>query len=488
MSAGRRYRGSHTALLALVLPLILASCALRLPADDTADAVAVPARWSEGAAPRAESATSLVGWWWRFGDAELSALIDDALRANPDVQSAMAALRQSRALVDVAAAGLLPSLDASTSAQRSRAGQATSNRYGVGLDARWELDLSGVTRAGVAAAQSDAQAAQMRLGDVQVSLAAEVALAWIDLRNAQTRLGIAQVNLAAQDDTTQITRWRHQAGLVSTLDVEQATTAAEQTRALVPLLETSVAQTRHRLAVLTGRPPAALATPVAAAVPLPPDDLVLAFPADTLRQRPDVRAAEAQVQAARARVAQADAAHYPSFNLAGTLGLQALTLGGLTGGGASVYSLLAGLSVPIFDGGAIAGRVDAQRAALDQANAGYRSTVLAALREVEDALVALQGDRTRSGSLQIAATAAVAADTLARQQYQAGLIDFNTVLQSQRTQLAAQDSVASARASLAANHVRLYKALGGGWSPDAIDAATSAHDATREHHRLPPST
>ncbi|WP_308645789.1 TolC family protein [Ottowia beijingensis] len=200
-------------------------------------------------------------------------------------------------------------------------------------------------------------------------------------------------------------------------------------------------------------------------MPLPPDDLVMAFPADTLRQRPDVQQTEAQVRAAWARLVQADAARYPTFSLSGSLGLQALTLGGLTAGGALVRTLAAGLSLPIFDGGAINATVRAQQAAYEQARANHQSSVLTALQDVEDALVALQGDRARIGSLQAAASAAERADALARQQYQAGLIDFATVLTSQRTLLSAQDSAASVRASLANDHVALYKALGGGWAP-----------------------
>ena len=467
-------------LIAVGLAFALAGCAHQLPAADAAGtAPAVPAHWSAGSTGEAQPPTDLAAWWQRFGDAELASLVDDALSASPTVQSVVAALRQSRALADVAAAGLLPGLGASASAQRSGAPQqSSSNRFGVGLNASWEPDLFGGTRAGADAAQADVRAAQMKLADAQVSLAAEVALAWIEQRQLQTRLVIAQGHLAAQDDTLQITRWRHRAGLVSVLDVEQASAAAEQTRAQVPLLRASLAQAQHRLAVLTGRAPAGLAALVAAPVPLPPDELALAFPADTLRQRPDVRLAEAQAQAAWARVAQADAARYPSLNLSASLGLQALTLGGLTGGGAAVRSLMAGLSWPVFDGGASVNRVHAQQAALEQAHANTTATVLRALQEVEDALATLQGERDRSGSLQAAARAAATAAALARPQYQAGLIDFRAVLDSQRTLLAAQDSQASGRASLAASHVRLYKALGGGWSPVATEPIPS--------HPIPP--
>ena len=295
-------RGCHRAALpALALALALAGCAAGAPpaATGSATADATPTRWSEGGAVQAQSPTSLARWWQRLGDAELNRLIEDALANSPTVQSSIAALRQSRALADVAAASLVPSLSGTGGAQRSHTrASGTANAFSVGLTASWEPDLFGGTRAAVDAAEADARAAQMSLGDVQVSLAAEVALAYIDVRSAQARLAIAQGNLASQEDTLQIARWRHQAGLVGALDVEQAATSAEQTRATVPQLQTTLAQARHRLAVLTGRTPGALANLGTAPVPLPPDDLVMAFPADTLRQRPDVRQAQAQVQAA----------------------------------------------------------------------------------------------------------------------------------------------------------------------------------------------
>lgn len=437
--------------------------------------VSVPAQWSVAAVRPDQPPTDLVSWWERFGDAKLSALIEEALNHSPTVQAAVAALRQSRALAGVAAASLAPSASGSASVQRSYTdAQGYRNSFGLGLDASWEPDLFGGLRAGVNAAEADARAAEMALANVQVSLAAEVALAYIDLRNQQARLKIARENLAAQDDTLQIARWRNQAGLVSSLDVEQALAAAEQTRAQVPLLQTALSQARNRLAILTGRAPADLAALPVAPVPLPPDNLALAFPTDTLRQRPDVRQAEAQVQAAYASTKQADAERYPSLRLGGTIGLQSLTLGSLFNGSSTIGSLLAGLTQPIFDGGAIAGRLQAQEAALEQARAAYGTRVLEALQDVEDALAALQGDRERVGSLNAAATAARNADLLARQQYQAGLIDFNTTLQSQRTLLSAQDAQASVTASLAADHVRLYKALGGGWSPEAPGTADAA--------------
>jgi outer membrane protein TolC len=183
-------------------------------------------------------------------------------------------------------------------------------------------------------------------------------------------------------------------------------------------------------------------------------------------------------------VAVADAARLPSFKLSGSLGLSALTLGSLTSGASVVSALAAGVSLPVFDGGAARAQVRAQQAALDQAGSAYRAVMLTALKEVEDALVALRGDRERLAHLQAAAEAAGNAALMARQRFNSGLVDFQTVLDTQRSQLGTQDSVANARADVSADHVRLYKALGGGWQPDASDTTAAPAPVAS---RTPPS-
>lgn len=457
-------------LLPIALAAFLTACA-SVPLPSTTELpTAVPTQWSAGAATAATAPTELAAWWQRFDDPALVALLTQALDANTSVKSAQAALRQARALAEVQQAGLGPSLSLSGSAQRSDTGSTDAyNTFKASGSASWEPDLFGGNGASANASETDAQASAASLSNVQVSLAAEVAASYINLRSLQTRLAIARNNLATQAETLQITRWRAQAGLASSLEVEQAVSAAEQTQAQIPTLQSSVDQSLNALAVLTGQAPGALKSTLGNAAPIPPApaDLALAFPADTLRQRPDVRAAELKVRSALSRVAMADAARYPSFSLSGSLGLSSLTLGALTDGASVVRSLLASVSVPLFDGGAAKAQVRAQEAALDQARAAYQEAVLTALQEVEDALVAIQGDGERLVRLQAAATAAANAELLARQRYESGLIDFATVLTTQRTLLSAQDSVATTQASLSTDHVRLYKALGGGWSPDA---------------------
>jgi NodT family efflux transporter outer membrane factor (OMF) lipoprotein len=461
-------------LLVPLLGALLWGCASKPPADAEKSLVDVPANWALSSTAATAAPTPLARWWLRFNDPLLESLEVRAMKANASINSAQAALRQARALREVAAATLWPTLGSSASAQRSSSnpsglpgGRATSNSFQAGLDAHWELDIFGANRSALRASEALARASIASLGDIQVSIAAEVALDYIGLRSAQTRLAIAQENLASQQETLQITQWRMQAGLVTSLDVEQARTATEQTGALLPALRTNIDQLSHALAVLAGQAPATMLADLASARPIPgaDDELAMRMPAETLRQRADVRSAEQQVLAARGRLSQAEAARLPNFSIGGSLGLSALTLGAMTNGASVVGAALGSVSFPVFDGGAARGQINAQQAALEQAQQAYRAVTLVALRDVEDALVALRDDRVRTAQLGGAADAAAIAAHLARAQYESGLVDFQTVLQTQRTQLGTQSDLAAGRADVGSDHVRLYKALGGGWTP-----------------------
>lgn len=455
-------------LFATAIALGLGGCSTWSPAGPALPEVAVPAAWSSAATTTSATTPPLARWWERFNDPLLVTLVSQALQANTTVRSAQAALQQARALRDVKSANLYPNVNASASAQRNQSGSSDAiDSFQAGFDASWEADVFGAKRSARNASEADARAAEADLADVQVSIAAEVAVTYIELRGLQARLAIARNNLANQVETQQITAWRTQSGLASSLDLEQANAATAQTSAEIPTLEANAAKSQHSLAVLTAQAPGALQAALAAAGPLPQasDALALGIPAQTLRQRADVRAAEHRVSAALARVSQADAARYPSFQLSGSLGLSAGTPAALFSSATAANALLARVTVPLFDAGAAKAQVRAQEAALEQSRVSYQATVLTALQDVEDALVALQGDRERLARLQVAAEAAGNADLLARQRYASGLIDFRSVLETQRTLLSTQDGVESTRASLSADHVRLYKALGGGWTP-----------------------
>lgn len=420
--------------------------------------------------PTAE--TDLSQWWLNLEDPLLSELVEEALQGSLDLRSAQARLREARARRAIAVADRFPSLQASGNARRSRSSQQTGsgdtrNLFSAGFDATWELDLFGGVRRSVEAAEAALEASAATVQDIRVTLLAEVALNYVEVRNLQIRLAIARDNLTSQSETLQLTDWRAQAGLVSTLDVEQARSNREQTRAQIPALETALAEAEHCLDLLLGQIPGTLHPRLSAAGSLPkvPARVTVGIPAATLRQRPDVQAAERTLAAETARVGIAEAARYPAFNLTGSLGVEALTLGGLDNGGATASSLLGSITSPIFNAGRLRSQVDLQEAVRDQALVTYEQTVLKALQEVENALVALSRSRERSEALAKAVESAYTASQLARQQYSAGLIDFQAVLDTERSVRAIEDSLADSRADQVLALIRLYKALGGGWSP-----------------------
>lgn len=454
--------------IAVACSVFIAGCTHTSRFDGQSTTVAVPTQWSSTAAqPQQRMPEDLSRWWQRFGDAQMTALIEQSLQANPSMQSAQSSLRQARAQLDVQAASRIPSASAGFDRGRSwEGGDNGANSYAARVSASWEADLWGRQANAVQAGEANVQAAVAALEGAHVSLAAEVALNYIELRSLQNRLRIAQDNVGIQRENQQITEWRVQAGLATSLDAEQARSLTAQTAAQIPALESSLAQTRHALAILTGQPPSALDAELLAAQPLPvaPDSLAMTLPADTLRQRPDVRAQEQKVIAAVANLSSQERANFPTLRLSGSLGLNALTLGALSGA-TVVQNIAAGLAAPLFDAGANRAQIRVQQALVEQARISYRSTVLTALQEVEDALVQLQGDKDRLVQLKIAEEAARYAQLLANQRYSSGLVDFQTVLDTQRTLLSSQDSVATAQASISTDYVRLYKALGGGWQP-----------------------
>jgi outer membrane protein, multidrug efflux system len=463
--------------LPLLACLALAGCATVGP-DYVLPPTPTPAAWQSVGPSTVADATNpedLTRWWQSLGDPVLDGLIRDALAASPDLASARAKLREARARRDLAGAQRFPTLGAGASATRASTSRsaasgssAARDLYSAGFDAAWEPDVFGGQARALEAARADLQASTASLAHTQVSVVAEVALNYVELRSAQARLAIARANLASQSETLQLTEWRAQAGLVGSLDVDQARSNREQTRAQIPALETSAAEARHRLAILLGQAPGALAERLAAAAPIPrvPERVAVGIPAQTLAQRPDVAVAERNLAAATARVGVAEAARYPGFQLTGSIGSEALSLGALGGGATLARSLAASVAATLFDAGRLARQVDIQDAQREQALVSYRQAVLTALEDVENALVALANTQHREEALASAETAARSAADLARQRYASGLVDFQTVLDTERSLLTVQDGLASASAERATALVQLYKALGGGWTPE----------------------
>jgi len=443
--------------------------------------VAVPDTWSQRTAdgrPAPEPA-ELATWWRRLNDPLLDELMAQALANSLDLRSAQARVRQARASRDLAVGGLFPTIQGSVAGNRTKASSATSapaavrNIYNGGFDASWEPDIFGGTRRGIEAAEADLASSQANVDGAKVSLSAEVALNYVEVRSYQQRLAIARENLNSQSETLEITQWRAQAGLATALDVEQARTTREQTRATIPSLQSSLVQAENRLAILLGQPPGSLHGQLAEARPLPraPLDVAVGIPADTLRQRPDVRAAERTLAAETARVGQKTAARYPSLALTGSFGWQAFSLGALGNTGTLTRAVTGTLAATLFDGGKLRAQVEVQNAVQEQALVAYQQTVLTALEDVENALAAYASGRDREDARRQAAEAARSAADLARKQYQAGLADFQKVLDTERTLLTAEDNLATAQSDVLTAVIQLYKAMGGGWRNEATTSA-----------------
>jgi NodT family efflux transporter outer membrane factor (OMF) lipoprotein len=420
-----------------------------------------------GLAAQPADPAALAAWWKTLDDPVLADLIARTAAGNPGLAEARARVREARARRGVTGADRFPTLDASASARSTRAGSggARTELYAAGFDAGWELDVFGGIRRSVEAATADVQAAQEGYADVLVSLFAEVALNYVEARTFEARLRVAEASLGAQTETYDLARWRAQAGLATQFDVAQAEAVLEESRARVPSLRAGLVAARNRLAVLLGQPPSAFGDLPEGGIVVAPRSVAVGVPADTLRRRPDVRQAERQLAAQTARIGVAQAARLPSLNLTGTIGLEALAAGDLFTAQSRTDSFGAGLLAPIFHAGALKRGVEVQDALTDQALARYRSAVLTALEDVENALTAYAREQERRRSLVIATDAASRAATLAQDQYTSGLIDFSDVLTAERNLLSFQDELAQSDGEVTSDLIRLYKALGGGWTP-----------------------
>lgn len=454
--------------------LALGGCATVGPDYAPPDTVP-PAGWNAGlgagvrAAPT--EAETLARWWTVLDDPVLTNLIARAADGSLDLRQAQARVREARARRGIASANRFPTLDAAAAANRVRGSEetgtgATTELYSAAFDATWELDLFGGRRRALESAEAAVAASEADLRDVTVTLLAEVALNYVEVRSFQTRLALAEANLATQTETYDITRWRAQAGLTTDLDVQRARYNLEQTRAQIPLLRNGLEQAKNRLAFLLGLPAGALTAELDERKPIPvaETDVAVGVPADVLRRRPDVRAAERRLAAQTAEVGVATAARYPSFALLGSIGLEALTGSRLFTSSARTNAAAANATWTLFDAGRLRQNVEVQNALQEQALVAYEAAVLTAVNDVENALVAYAEEQARRAALVDATRAAESAATLATQQYNAGLIDFQVVLDAQRSLLSLQDQLAASEGEVSSNLIRLYKALGGGWT------------------------
>lgn len=414
----------------------------------------------------------LAQWWSTLDDPALSGLMERAVSGNLDLKNASARVREARALRNVRRAAFFPAIDAAGSvyeyqnSENGIGGGTAGELYSAGFDANWELDVFGGLRRSEEAAQADFEASWEYLRDVLVSLLAEVALNYTDVRTYQARFAVAEANIAAQEKTFVFTRSRFEAGLSNELAVQQALYNLETTRSQIPSLKSGLAAANNRLSVLLGTLPGSVNRELAEPrpIPVPPVSVAVGVPADTLRHRPDVRRSERLLAAQTARIGVATSDLYPKFFLTGTIGLESISAGDLFDSASQVWRIGPSVSWKVFDAGATRQRIEFQNALKDQFLNEYNATVLQALEEVENALVAYAQEQLRRESLKAATAAAQRAVLLAQDQYIAGLVDFNNVLVAQRSLLSLQDELALSEGTVTSNLVRLYKALGGGWT------------------------
>jgi NodT family efflux transporter outer membrane factor (OMF) lipoprotein len=454
-----------------IVLLVLAGCKAVGPdyqAPASADPAAPLPQTAEGTVVSTEE---VAAWWNAFNDPALTHLIGRTLSGNRTLRGAVARVREARARLGISRAGLLPQVDATGAYQRFRNSEnagipSDGSLYTAGFDASWELDLFGRRRRAVESAQASFEAECATLENVWVSLAAETARVYVGLQTVRQRLAVAQANLKLQAQTLELLVSRSASGIGGELAVQQARYNLENTRAAIPALQSAEEAALNALAVLAGALPGELEAALAPPAPIPnaPPRMLAGLPADLLRRRPDVRAAERQLAAQTARIGEATADLYPTFALNGSVGLETLDRGTFFDAHSRFYRLGPSVSWPIFRAGSIRANIEVQSALQEQALNAYEQTVLAAVAELRDALAAYGREYERHDALGKAADAARAAVSIAQDQYKNGIADFNSVLDAQRSLLGFEEAQAVSAGAITDNLIRVYKALGGGWA------------------------
>jgi NodT family efflux transporter outer membrane factor (OMF) lipoprotein len=451
----------------------------------------VPDNWSVTASPSAEDLTR---WWSKFDDPILGQLVEQAQTANLDIAQAVARLRQAREALVVSRSSFFPTISGSGSYNRSepiRGGNTSitqsdgsiatipaqgSDSVSLGLDASYQIDLFGGVRRSVESSRAQYAAAGFDYATTLLSVESEVARNYVLARAYQAQLANARDSLSIQDDNLEIAGFRVQAGLVSSLDAEQARATRAQTDATIPVIQQQYNAAVSRIGVLTGQAPGALKPMLAASAPIPtgPENIMAGIPANILRQRPDVRSAERNLAAATAQIGVAKAQLYPALSISGSLDTNAARVGNIfdtiTG------SLFAGVTQAIFNGGRLNAQVRSARAGSDAAFAAYKSTVLTAMEDIENAIVAFQSAQAREQSFNIAFDAAANSTELARSQYRSGLTDFTTLNAQETSLVSARNGLVQARSDKATALIALYVALGGGWDSTVTPLAPPRTD------------
>lgn len=472
---------SHVKLLMpSLLVLALAACAVGpdYRAPDTAAAHLSAA--DQAAAPKAFDRNRFEAAWWRqFDDPVLNQLVAQSLADNRELRVAFARLKSARAIRDDVSNDALPTVTSRASSDLGKGqipGQSdhrvNSERYDLGLDMAWELDLFGRIQRQLEASEAQQDAAEADLQQLQVSLIAELVDAYGKLRGAQLREKIAVANLKTQQDSRAITQTLNEAGVGNELDVVRADARLAAVEATVPQLQAEQVRARNRIATLLGQRPDTLSVDLSPAqLPAIAKALPIGDPAELLKRRPDVRSAERQLAAATANVGVATADLFPRVSLSGFLGFTAARGSQLGSSAAQAWALGPSITWAAFDLGSVKARLRGANAEAEGALASYEQQVLLALEESENAFSDYSKRQQRLLALLRQSEASRKAAELASIRYREGTVDYLVLLDAERERLSAEDAQAQAEVELYSGVVAIYKALGGGWQAETIASA-----------------
>ena len=458
----------------------------------------VPDAWRSAAAEDIEGPGSpLETWWTTLNDPKLVELVREARWNNLSIQTAAARVREARAQLGIATGQYYPDVVLDGSYSRTQPSENNVqvplpglgeefDTYDLGVGFQWEIDVFGRLRRGAESARAGLEASIEDYRDVMVILMADVAANYVEVRTLQDRIRYGRANVEAQSESLQLTKDRFDAGLSPLTDVTQAEYNLANSQAAIPRLEARLAAAINRLAVLLGKPPGAVDDLLTgeSSIPDPDESLGTGLPADLLRRRPDIRAAERRLASQTAQIGVAKADLYPSFSLNGFLALQSLDSSNFFESESTTWSLVPGLRWNIFAGGKIRNNIRVQEARTEQLLFTYEQTVLFALDEVESTMVAYEREKVRRQHLYEAVDASQRTVELVKTQYMSGLTDFLNLLDAQRTLASQQDSWAESEGQVVQNLIALNRALGGGWGPLDPDA-TPKETAEEIYSQIP---
>ena len=455
-----KYRQVNLTVMAL-LPLWLAGCAMPVvtPANDMQRLA--PQVWSTYA--QSVEAIKPAEFWAQWNDPTLLDLVERVQKSSPQVESALATLRQARASIESANAGLWPSASVGANAQRTRAMGVTENIYKANLSGSWDINLAGASYARYDAAIYNARSKAWALEAVKDQLIAQVAMAYINLRAAQEKEALIKETLISYEETAKLATWKAEAGLGDLADAETARVQVKSAEVSLYQIQKSIAEYKNAIARLIATPNDQLPVPETGRIPTTQKGLAANIPASIMMQRPDIRGAIESLYSAAKGVQATKADFFPTLSLTGSIGTQAATVSALGASGTGVGALAAALSMPILNWGSLSAAKESAEASLDLAKANYRETLVTALEETDNALWAVKTTETSQKTMQEAVDHAKTAWQLAKLQYESGLGDYTQLLTTERNYLSTQENEINNRASMSNAYATLYRVLGGAW-------------------------